>query len=285
MIKIKSRAAAIVATSVVAAGVMTAGAAYAASSTAAPRSIAVHSCENSTRTLKTALTEHAQTCPAGMHDVIVGGVPGPAGPTGATGLTGATGPTGANGAQGLKGDTGAAGPKGDTGATGATGPQGPKGDTGPAGTNAQALPYGIGQVLVDRGSGAAVWQTLSTTLGSPVGDTTGGSFRFTCKTTDCQVSVQAYATVTGYQAYPRVLIHKQLADGSMAYCEYGDGADNNGSSTPLGTSATAVTLGIGGTLDCGSSQAYPAGGTASEITVPASNYYDVDVTWTFTKTS
>jgi len=228
-------------------------AAYAAANS--PRTVqTLYSCENSTRTLKTALTEHSQSCPVGMNLVQLN--------TGSK--AGGQGPQGPAGPQGI---------------------QGPKGDTGAAGTNAQALPYGIGQVLVDRGTGPAVWETLSTTLGSPAGDTTGGSFRFTCKTTECQVSAKAYATATGYQAYPRIILHKQLADGAMAYCEYADGADNNGSSDPVGTTATAVTLGIGGTLDCGSTQAYPANGVAAEITVPASTYYDVDVTWTFTKVS
>ena len=211
---------------------------------------------------------------------------GPQGPRGATGLKGeSVTETTANMSQACPTAGGVIYILGTRATTICNGAQGPKGDTGPAGQNAQALPYGIGEVLIDRGSGPAVWQTLSTTLGSPVGDTTGGSFRFTCKATDCQVSVKAYTTVTGYQAYPRVLIHKQTADGTMAYCEYADGADNNGSSVPVGTSATDVTMGIGGTLDCGSAQTYPANGVASEITVRASGYYDVDVTWVFSKVS
>ena len=40
-------------------------------------------------------------------------------------------------------------------------------------------------------------------------------------------------------------------------------------------------MGIGGTLDCpGSTQVYPAGGTATTIDVPA-GYYDVMSTFTF----
>jgi hypothetical protein len=39
-------------------------------------------------------------------------------------------------------------------------------------------------------------------------------------------------------------------------------------------------MGIGGTLDCGSGQAYPTNGTATEIDVPA-GYYDVQSTFYF----
>lgn len=62
--------------------------------TSGPRSITAYSCENSTRTLKTVLTEHQQTCPTGMTEVSVGGVAGPRGPQGPAGATGATGPSG-----------------------------------------------------------------------------------------------------------------------------------------------------------------------------------------------
>jgi hypothetical protein len=178
-------------------------------------------------------------------------------------------------------------------AKGATGARGP---AGPAGKDAQALPYGIGQVLVDRGTGATPWATYSTTLGSPVGDTESGTFRFTCKTVPagCNLSVQAYTTASGYEVYPRVLIYKTDATGAtpvMSTCEYADGSDNNGASTPVGTSAaspTPVPLGIGGSLDCGSTvQSYPANGVVSSINVPGAAgegmHYDVFTTLTYTK--
>ena len=203
--------------------------------------------------------------------------------------------------QGPKGDTGPQGPKGDTGATG---PQGPKGDTGatgaqgPAGRNAQALPYGIGEVLVDRGSGAAPWAVYSTTLGSPVGDTASGTFRFTCRNVaaGCNVSVQAYTTASGYRVYPRLLLYKMdnVSENESA-CEYADGADNDGDPATIGTTATPVELGIGSTLDCGSAvqttsssdvTSDPGSGyDVSEINVPGASgeglHYDVFTTLTF----
>jgi hypothetical protein len=179
---------------------------------------------------------------------------------------------------------------------GATGARGPAGPAGPPGKNAQALPYGIGQVLVDRGSGATPWATYSTTLGSPVGDTESGTFRFTCTnvTAGCNLSVQAYTTASGYKVYPRVLIYKTDATGAtpvMSTCEYADGSDNNGALTPVGTSATSPTtvpLGIGGTLDCGSTvQSYPSNGVVNYINVPGAAgegmHYDVFTTLTFAK--
>ncbi len=184
----------------------------------------------------------------------------------------------------LRGATGPAGPAGHAGPKGATGPQGPKGDTGQQGP-AWAPSYGIAQVLVQRGTGSpAPWATYSTTIGSPVGDSTGGTFRFTCSTTNapCEVSLQAYATESGVTMYPRLLLYREdyNSGGPESYCEYGDGTDNNGGVATLGTSASAVTLGIGGSLDCGSSQVYPPDGVASEIEVPE-GYYDVLSSFTF----
>jgi hypothetical protein len=144
--------------------------------------------------------------------------------------------------------------------------------------------YGIAQVLVSRGGAApTAWATYSTALGSPVGDTTSGTFRFTCTDAKapCKVSVAAYSTATGTKVYPRVLIYREdIGGGTETYCEYGDGTDNNGGTATLGTAASAVTLGIGGSLDCGSAQAYPTNGVASDIEVPA-GYYDVFSTFAF----
>jgi hypothetical protein len=82
--------------------------------------------------------------------------------------------------------------------------------------------------------------------------------------------------------YPRLLLYREdyVNEGPETYCEYADGADNNGSYGAIGTSWTPVTMGIGGTLDCGSGQAYPTNGTATEIDVPA-GYYDVQSTFYF----
>lgn len=174
------------------------------------------------------------------------------------------------------------GPQGPAGDAGPAGPAGPQGDPGPAWTPA----YGIGSVLVSRvGAPATAWATYSTTLGSPVGDTTGGAFRFTCKAAQAPCALSTAASISGSATatvYPRVLIHKQEPSGGPStYCEYADGADNDGNAEPVGS---PLTMGIGGTLDCpGSTQAYPAGGVVTEIDVPA-GYYDVWATFVF-KTS
>jgi hypothetical protein len=165
------------------------------------------------------------------------------------------------------------------------GAQGEQGEQGPA----WAPSYGVAQVIVQRGAAApSVWGQYSTTLGSPVGDTTAGSFRFTCNNTThvtCKVSVAAYTTASGYTVWPRILLHKQdfNSGGPSTYCEYGDGVTNNQPFGPVGTSATPLTLGVGGTLDCpGSTQSFPAGGTATTIDVPA-GFYDVQASFTFLK--
>jgi hypothetical protein len=199
--------------------------------------------------------------------------------------------------QGQRGPAGPRGPKGATGATGPTGqagpvgPAGPTGPQGPAGPKAPALQYAEGLVLVKRGGGSFTpWATDSTVLGSPLGfgDTASGEFRFTCSTANapCEVSLQAEATEAGVTVYPRILLYRTdyVTDNWLGECEYGDGADNNGSYEAVGNGSPApLTVGIGGSLDCGSSQEYPANGTASEIDVPE-GYYDVFTTFYF-KTS
>ncbi len=243
------------------------------------------------------------------------GPAGATGPQGAAGPQGAKGDTGATGAQGAQGAKGDKGDKGDTGATGADGPQGPKGDTGAAGaTGAQGAQgpkgdqgdagsqgppwvpeYGVANVRVDRGSGPGIWATYSTTVGSPVGDTAGGAFRFTCSDAQAPCKVSATADVlsgsTGTaHVYPRILIQTEsLSGGPQSYCEYADGADNSNDldsidRVPTSTSLSTfpvLDLGIGGSLDCGASQPYPAGGVVQEIWVPA-GYYDVFSTFVFT---
>lgn len=198
---------------------------------------------------------------------------------GPSGATGATGPSGPKGDTGATGTTGASGPAGSQGSQGGKGDKGDKGDSG-------AASYGIAQVLVSRGGGAAVpWATYSTTLGSPVGDTTSGTFRFTCRAVQapCDVSASAYTTSTStVKVYPRLLIYKSSIDTGQIFgqCEYGDGTDNNGGLATLTNSAAPITLGIGGSLDCGSAQAYPVNGVATDIQVPA-GYYDVHSTFVF----
>jgi hypothetical protein len=154
------------------------------------------------------------------------------------------------------------------------GVDGPQGD-------AWTPTYGTAAVLVARGAGSAVpWATYSTTIGSPIGDNTGGIFRFTCRAGDgtCKVTLAADGPA-GTQVFPRILIHKQeLSAGPSTYCEYGDGADNNVQYEAVGN---PLTFGIGGSLDCpGTTQAYPANGVATQLVV-GPGYYDVWTTFTF----
>jgi hypothetical protein len=157
---------------------------------------------------------------------------------------------------------------------------GSDGTDGVDGVDAQALPYGVAQVKVQRGAGTAnPWATYSTTIGNPVGDTTGGTFRFTCSEAQapCKVSAAGYATEDGATVYPRVSIQTQsLNGGPQTYCEYGDGPLSGVLSTDA-AAATALPIHIGGSDDCGLNG---AAGAVNEITVPA-GYYDVTSTFQF----
>lgn len=202
------------------------------------------------------------------------------------------------GVQGPNGGIGPTGPAGPEGPAGPSGPSGPSGPAGPAGADAPAPQYGVAAIAVERGAGPpAIWAAYSTRLGSPVGDTTGGAFRFTCSTANapCKVYVRAgvLSDVPGTAGvYPRVLIHRQdfANPGPSTYCEYGDGsfaaATPNGvapvpTEPPSPTPAlTAVTIHIGGSADCGGPDA--TAGAVNRITVPA-GYYDVSSTFTFYK--
>ena len=104
--------------------------------------------------------------------------------------------------------------------------------------------------------------------------------------------------------YPRLLIHKESGaivnngppDAPIEFCEYADGANNNAGfaqATKVATLDDAGTamrtplgMGIGGSLDCDSTQVRPPSGTVSEIWVPAAttiddSFYDVATTFTF----
>jgi hypothetical protein len=253
---------------------------------------------------------------------------GDKGDTGLKGLKGEPGADGAMGPQGAKGDTGLKGDKGDAGlpgADGATGPQGLKGDSGLAGADgatglqgpkgenglkgdkgdagdagapgtdgkdAPAAAYGVAAVSVQRGSSAAsVWASYSTRLGSPIGDTASGSFRFTCSVAQAPCAISVKAAVLGsadHAIYPRLLVYKSGpigVAGPETTCEYGDGSNG---AAPLALTAqaasaspayTAVPLNIGNTADCLNDPAVPAG-DVSTIIVP-SGYYDVFSTFQF----
>lgn len=207
----------------------------------------------------------------------------------AAGTAGNAGPVGPAGPQGPAGNAGPQGP------AGAEGPAGPAGPQGPAGVDAPPAEYGVAAVYVQRGNASpSIWATYSTRLGSPVGDTTGGTLRFTCSAANapCRVSLGAAILSNGLGAggiYPRVMIQRQdLSAGFQKYCEYGDGsfspATPNGQA-PLTVQAmsgtptyTPVGIHIGGSADCGGP--VPTAGFIPEITVPA-GYYDVISTFQF----
>ncbi len=218
---------------------------------------------------------------------------GPQGPRGPQGPQGPAGPAGRQGAPGPVGPQGPAGPVGPVGPAGAVGPVGPVGPAGPQGApgvDAPAAEYGVADVLVQRGAGGAtVWARYSTRVGSPVGDTTGGTFRFTCREADgqCLLTLGAsFLSTNGAatsQFYPRVLMQRQdLGGGAQNYCEYGDGGlaiigAQAPSATPI---ATGVMINIGGSADC--SGPNPAFGNVNQITV-GPGYYDVFSTFVFIK--
>lgn len=189
--------------------------------------------------------------------------------------------------------------------TGPVGPQGPPGTDGPLGPAGPAGPstageYAVGNVFVSRGSAApGLWASYSAAMGSPIGTTTGGQFRFTCSLAQapCKVSIAAavLSNTTGSAlVYARVLIYKQDIGGPEVFCEYADGSDNSNTSAtishvPMSTAASAINtplnMGIGGSLDCGSTQTRPASGVVNEIWVPAglngTADYDVFATFAF----
>jgi hypothetical protein len=243
------------------------------------------------------------------------GDPGAAGPQGLRGAAGQQGPqgnagqAGASGKDGEVGPAGAAGKDGESGKDGAAGAQGPQGPAGPAGDpgkdgrdgesgkdgkDAPAPEYGVGGIYVTRGTGQPVrWATYSTRLGSPVGDTTGGTFRFTCTATQasCKIAVQAAvlsdSAAGSYAVYPRVLVQRagdpDTGNAPQTYCEYADGSTTSLTPVSLATNPFAsnapLTVNIGGSADCGLEG--PAG-NVNEIVVPK-GYYDVMTTFVFTK--
>src|SRR5262249_33375709 len=227
------------------------------------------------------------TCKAHEREAVPRGFAAPVGPTG---------PVGPAGPQGPEGLAGAGGPAGQ---------QGPTGLTGPTGQNAPALEFAVVSVFVDRGSGPTRWAFYSVALGSPVGATTGGDFRFTCSPTQAPCKVSYGAAVISDQSgnalvHPRLLIHKQsgaMLNAPITFCEFADGANNNAGldqiqrvpslQDAVTAMQTPLSMGIGGSLDCGSAQTYaPA---VTEIWVPAATandpaFYDVAATFTFSST-
>ena len=175
--------------------------------------------------------------------------------------------------------------------------------------------YGVAAVIVSRaGAPGSIWATYSTRIGSPAGDTTGGTFRFTCNAAKpgvspdqaaCTVSVAAtlFSNISsGVSVYPRVLIQKQVfGSQTQSYCEYGDNSYT--AATPSGLASvgaqevppsapslaellptlTPFPINIGGTADCGAGPANVNYVSMDQIRVPAGAHYDVFSTFTFIK--
>ena len=195
------------------------------------------------------------------------------------------------------------GPPGPGGPLGPSGPSGPPGPPAPAGGGSTAGEYAVANVFVSRGTEApTIWATYSAAMGSPVGTTTGGDFRFTCKLGQqpCKLSIAAAVlsdTTGSARVYARVLIYKEVAGADQAFCEYADGSDNDGGSAevskvPMDTSVTSINhpldMGIGSSLDCKSTQDRPSNGVVQDIWVPndptgpgGNASYDVATTFAF----
>jgi hypothetical protein len=133
----------------------------------------------------------------------------------------------------------------------------------------------------------------STTLGSPVADTTGGVFRFTCSAAQapCSIAVKAAAlsdSAGTVRFYPRVLVSKggdpTVGIAPDENCEYADGSGGTAGLTTLTKQPKsptpayeAVSVDIGGSADCGIPG--PAGVVAA-IVVPE-GFYNVDASFAF----
>ena len=202
----------------------------------------------------------------------------------------------------VPGAPGAVGPQGPPGPAGPLGPSGPSGPSGPpvpSGGASTAGEYAVANVFVSRGGAAPkIWATYSAAMGSPIGTTAGGEFRFTCSVAQapCKVSIAAAVlsdTTGSALVHARVLIYKETADEPETFCEYADGANNSStpakiSRVPMDTSVLSINdplnMGIGGSLDCGSGQT-SSSGIVQDIEVPSGSSdnaeYDVFTTFAF----
>ncbi len=197
----------------------------------------------------------------------------------------------------VSGTQGPAGPQGPPGPDGPLGPSGPSGPSGGGGSTAGE--YAVANVLVSRGVAAPrIWATYSAAMGSPIGTTAGGQFRFSCSSAQapCKVSIAAAVlsnTAGSGLVHARVLIYKQDVGQPETFCEYADGSTNSStpaviSRVPMNTSVLAVkdplNMGVGGTLDCDAGQTHSP--IVKEIWVPggpngSNASYDVFTTFGF----
>lgn len=180
------------------------------------------------------------------------------------------------------------------GGKGPAGPAGPAGPPGPPGP-AASTEYGVASIEVTKGDDPAIpHAAYSIALGSPVADTTGGVFRFTCDADEapCTIAVKAAALsdtdIGGTVLFiPRVLVMRggdivePLPDQT---CEYADGAGGPAGLVALtkqAPSATpdyeAISIDIGGSADCGLGG---PGGVVASIVVPG-GFYNVHASFAF----
>jgi hypothetical protein len=151
--------------------------------------------------------------------------------------------------------------------------------------------------------GPSRFALYSVPLGSPAGSTTGGDFRFSCSAAQAPCKISYGAAVISDQignaaVHPRLLIHKDAPTSAsptpITFCEYADGANNNAGLAQIprvptlqdavAAMQTPLSMGIGGSLDCGSAQPFTP--EVQEIWVPAASavdtaYYDVAATFAF----
>ena len=167
-------------------------------------------------------------------------------------------------------------------------------------TNLGQTEYGVASIEVKKGDGLFIPQaSYSIPLGSPIADTTGGVFRFTCDADEapCEIAVKAAALsdtdIGGTVLFlPRVLVNRGGGQSPALepdlYCEYADGTGGPAGTVALTKQALAavpvdedILIDIGGTADCG--LAGPSGAVAS-IVVPE-GFYNVHASFVFFATT
>jgi len=156
--------------------------------------------------------------------------------------------------------------------------------------------YGVASIEVTKGDGLPVPNAAySIPLGSPIADTTGGVFRFTCDAEEapCTIAVKAAALsdtdIGGTVRFlPRVLVMKggdpTAGVAPDETCEYADGTDGPAGLFDLTKQALAATpdfedvlIDIGGSADCGIAG---PGGAVESIVVPE-GFYNVHASFAF----
>jgi hypothetical protein len=147
------------------------------------------------------------------------------------------------------------------------------------------------------GAGPVIWGLFSTELGSPVGDTTGGTFRFTCTSThaECTVTIRASVLSDSSTApalfLPRILLYRggdpDTGSEPALYCEFGDGPLQPIDREPLDENPSDgpdLPFNIGSSEDCnGPDPDPPPGEDVVRIVVPP-GFYDVFTSFGFRAT-